>query len=154
MKKNLTLLIVSLIALSVFSQQYIGEPRYKIIVNAQYALSLDSTESWRKEEVFIEETRNECESKISIHDISNCKIIHCQLDSSPEEIYTSMKVVYYNLSKAYVYKILGKKYKHRKGTNTWVTDINGIHYEFCIDEQPGGIFIIDVCQFYADNIIE
>ena len=49
------------------------------------------------------------------------------------------------------YKILSKKYKYKKGTDTWVTDINGTHYEFCIDEKPGEIFIIDVCQYYADN---
>jgi len=145
--KKLIFLLISLFVLSTaFSQNYIGKGFNQIIISELYLISPDSTEIWEKKNVHIDLRDFKSENKLRIHDLDNFRVITCTIE---DDTCVSFIVVYYNLSKDYIQKILDKKYNY-DGNDSWTYCCGNASLQLCLKEMPGRIFVIEACNAVAE----
>jgi hypothetical protein len=149
MKKIILFLISTFIFNFCFPQNYIGKCSTEIIVQETWLLSKDSTESWEKKNLKIDVTRLRKEGKMTIHDPDNFKVITCYFQ---KDTCNSFMIVYYNLNRPYVEKMLKKKYNYN-GQDSWICCSENKHIELCFMENPGEIFVVEVCHYLSSNQI-
>ena len=132
--KNIIIVLLLSVSMLSFSQEYIGKDKNSIRDNVFYEVDC----------VYIDSSDN----KLTIHDLTKSSVTICYFN---REICDNYIFLYYNLSKIEVYEKLNKKFSYEKGSDNWISDINGNHYEFCLTEKPGKIFIIEVCKYLANK---